>query len=254
MRMWAVGLDLPWVVPAPEPVKLGEVARVLSSPPGWLRGLRIRVGAGIDQSDHWAVSWRSNPSSIRPAHSKWQMADPAMATQARGRDRLVMIMARIGIRSRNGERVFTRTVELGDGYGKTAELAHEFLTFALTAASKPVVVDQGGAIHRIPRKRLAFVAVWASGGTKSGLTPPAVESRGLRACARKKTGRGPGIGFLPGLVSSGTGAARPRSLAHEVLTIARAGASRAGSVTAVNERRRGSCRWRSIRLRPTLAV
>ena len=72
-----------------------------------------------------------------------------------------MIMARIGIRSRSGERVLSRTFELSECYGATAELAHEVLAIALTAASKPVLVEAAGTIYRVPRNGLAFVAVWA---------------------------------------------------------------------------------------------
>lgn len=74
-----------------------------------------------------------------------------------------MIVAAIGIRSRNGDRVLTRVFELGDSYGYTAELAHEVVTIALTAASQPVVFDAAGTIWRVPRRRLAFVAVWWGG-------------------------------------------------------------------------------------------
>ena len=82
-----------------------------------------------------------------------------------------MIMPRIG-----GSAAI-RTFELEDGYGDTAEVAQEVLTIALPAALKPVVVDQGGAIHWIPSKRLA--------SSRSGRIVTAAETGYARARARR---------------------------------------------------------------------
>jgi hypothetical protein len=116
-----------------------------------------------------------------------------------------MIMARIGIRSRSGERVRTRTFELRDGYGYTAELADEVLTIALTAASKPVVVDAAGEIYRIPRRRLAWVAVWDKVGGESRVEP---DGGGVmmssRAHARTRSRLGSGVSPVPSSSAAAT--------------------------------------------------
>jgi hypothetical protein len=73
-----------------------------------------------------------------------------------------MIRARIAYERRGGVGLRLLELDLGPAYGLTADLAHDVLLFALTAATKPVVVSAAGELYRIPRSRLRSVVVWNS--------------------------------------------------------------------------------------------
>lgn len=57
---------------------------------------------------------------------------------------------------------------LSPDYGRTAGLAHCLIVLALTAASRPVLVDGEGRVWGIPRRRIVSVVSRAAGET--GLT------------------------------------------------------------------------------------
>jgi hypothetical protein len=71
-----------------------------------------------------------------------------------------MIKARVSYDARPAGRAKHLCVSLGDQYGLTADVAHDVLLVALTAATKPVVVDREGRMYRVPRTRLRQVVVW----------------------------------------------------------------------------------------------
>lgn len=71
-----------------------------------------------------------------------------------------MLRARVTYRRRNGKGERVLDLVLGDDYGLTSDVAHEFLLFAMTAAQKPVVFDAHGRYYRVPRPRLTSLVVW----------------------------------------------------------------------------------------------
>jgi hypothetical protein len=71
-----------------------------------------------------------------------------------------MVRAAIGYRHRKGTSIRHLVVDLSEGYGGDAKTAHDLLSVALLAATRPVVIDSTGEIHRIPRKRLVGFLVW----------------------------------------------------------------------------------------------
>ncbi len=74
-----------------------------------------------------------------------------------------MIMARIELSDPlAAPDPLTLVLPIAAGYGATADVAHEVLTFALTVASHPVVMDVSGGIHHVPRELIRSIATWES--------------------------------------------------------------------------------------------
>lgn len=71
-----------------------------------------------------------------------------------------MVITMVAIRSRDGQRVLTRTIPMSADYGGTPEVAHPLIVLALTAARQPVLIDHDGLLWRVPRSRLVAIASW----------------------------------------------------------------------------------------------
>lgn len=54
------------------------------------------------------------------------------------------------------------TVPLAPGYGDSSDVAHRLVVGCLTAASDPVLMTAGGAIHHLPREAIRQILVWST--------------------------------------------------------------------------------------------
>jgi hypothetical protein len=74
-----------------------------------------------------------------------------------------MLMAAIEMRSSGDRSPRNLTLEIGNRYGMTGDIAHEVLLLCVLGADKPVVVDRKDRMYRLARTRVSAVVVWARG-------------------------------------------------------------------------------------------
>lgn len=63
------------------------------------------------------------------------------------------------------------TFPLAPGYGATADVAHDLVVLAITAAEWPLVMDAHGDLHRFPTGGVRSVMTWCTPGDLPSRSP-----------------------------------------------------------------------------------